>query len=90
MLLVWIVIIIAGFACRELETTRACRCGDKRDNARDKTRYTGNSMCNRYNIKGTTKEISEHFNATLPLLFEMPSDDILPGHLARFDPQPRW
>jgi putative SOS response-associated peptidase YedK len=39
-------------------------------------------MCNRYNIKGTAKEISEHFNATLPTLFDIPSDDILPGHLA--------
>jgi putative SOS response-associated peptidase YedK len=39
-------------------------------------------MCNRYNIKGTTQEIVEHFRATMPLLFDMPTDDILPGHIA--------
>jgi putative SOS response-associated peptidase YedK len=39
-------------------------------------------MCNRYIIKGTTKEISEHFQATLPALFDVPTDDILPGHIA--------
>ena len=39
-------------------------------------------MCNRYNIKGTTQEIVEHFHATIPMLFDMPTDDILPGHIA--------
>jgi putative SOS response-associated peptidase YedK len=39
-------------------------------------------MCNRYNIKGTTQEIVEHFCATMPMLFDMPTDDILPGHIA--------
>ena len=32
--------------------------------------------------KGTTSEFVEHFNATLPMLFDVQSDDILPGHLA--------
>jgi putative SOS response-associated peptidase YedK len=39
-------------------------------------------MCNRYNIKGTTSEFVEHFNSTLPTLFDVQIDDILPGHLA--------
>jgi putative SOS response-associated peptidase YedK len=39
-------------------------------------------MCNRYNIKGTTSEFVEHFNAMLPTLFDVQTDDILPGHLA--------
>ena len=39
-------------------------------------------MCNRYNIKGTTSEFVEHFNAMLPMLFDVQTDDILPGHLA--------
>ena len=39
-------------------------------------------MCNRYNIKGTTKDVAEFFRATAPTLFDVPSDDILPGYLA--------
>ena len=39
-------------------------------------------MCNRYNIKGTATEIAEHFRATLTTVFDVPSDDILPGYLA--------
>ena len=39
-------------------------------------------MCNRYNIKGTTKDVAEFFRATVPTVFDMPSDDILPGYLA--------
>jgi putative SOS response-associated peptidase YedK len=39
-------------------------------------------MCNRYNIKGTAKEIAEHFAAHVPTIFDLPSEDILPGHLA--------
>src|SRR4051794_36944193 len=39
-------------------------------------------MCNRYNIKGTTKDIVEYFRATLTTVFDVVSDDILPGYLA--------
>jgi putative SOS response-associated peptidase YedK len=39
-------------------------------------------MCNRYNIKGTTTEFVEYFRATMPMLFDMPTDDVLPGHIA--------
>jgi putative SOS response-associated peptidase YedK len=39
-------------------------------------------MCNRYNIKGTTSEFVEHFQATLPTLFDVQSGDILPGDIA--------
>jgi hypothetical protein len=30
---------------------------------------TKHNMCNRYNIKGTTNENVEHFQATIPTLF---------------------
>src|SRR5262245_11084699 len=39
------------------------------------------NMCNRYNIKGTPKEIAEVLQATLPMDFEFPGD-ILPGYIA--------
>jgi putative SOS response-associated peptidase YedK len=39
-------------------------------------------MCNRYNIKGTTKDIVDYFRATLTTVFDVVSDDILPGYLA--------
>ena len=39
-------------------------------------------MCNHYNIKGTAAEVVKFFQATLPVAFDFPSDDILPGHLA--------
>jgi putative SOS response-associated peptidase YedK len=39
-------------------------------------------MCNRYNIKGSATEIAEHFRATLTTVFDVPADDILPGHIA--------
>ena len=35
-------------------------------------------MCNRYNIKGTTKDVAEFFRATVPTVFDASSDDILP------------
>ena len=39
-------------------------------------------MCNRYNIKGTAKDIAAYFRATMPTVFDAASDDILPGYLA--------
>jgi putative SOS response-associated peptidase YedK len=39
-------------------------------------------MCNRYNIKGTPAEITEHLRTTLVRPFDLPHDDILPGQLA--------
>lgn len=39
-------------------------------------------MCNRYNIKGSTAELVKYFDATLPSSFAVPSDDVLPGHMA--------
>jgi hypothetical protein len=45
-------------------------------------RVRNQTMCNVYNIKGTTKEISEHFRAVVPNLFNVQTDDILPGSLA--------
>ena len=40
------------------------------------------AMCNRYNIKGTTKDVADFFRATVPTMFDVTSDDILPGYLA--------
>jgi putative SOS response-associated peptidase YedK len=39
-------------------------------------------MCNRYNIRGTTKEIGEFLQAAIPFEFNLPSEDILPGYIA--------
>ena len=39
-------------------------------------------MCNRYTIRGTAAELIEHFDATLPLQFDLPTDDVVPGHVA--------
>ena len=39
-------------------------------------------MCNRYTIRGTAAELIEHFDATLPTQFDLPTDDVVPGHLA--------
>src|SRR4029079_4093962 len=39
-------------------------------------------MCNRYTIRGTQKELGEFFQATIPMSFDFPGDDILPGYIA--------
>lgn len=39
-------------------------------------------MCNRYNIRGSNKELVEFFQATMPIDFAFPADDILPGYIA--------
>ncbi len=39
-------------------------------------------MCNRYNIKGTAIEVANFLLATLPVEFDYPGDDILPGYTA--------
>jgi putative SOS response-associated peptidase YedK len=39
-------------------------------------------MCNRYTIRGTASELIEHFDATLPMPFDLPAEDVIPGHLA--------
>jgi putative SOS response-associated peptidase YedK len=40
------------------------------------------AMCNRYTIRGTAAELIEHFDATLPMPFDLPTEDVVPGHLA--------
>jgi putative SOS response-associated peptidase YedK len=39
-------------------------------------------MCNRYNIQHEIHEVTNFYQLALPIAFDLPADDILPGHLA--------
>jgi hypothetical protein len=39
------------------------------------------TICNRYTIRGTAAKLIEHFDATLPLQFDLHAEDVVPGHL---------
>jgi putative SOS response-associated peptidase YedK len=39
-------------------------------------------VCNRYNISHEIHEVTNFYQIALPITFDRPSDDILPGHLA--------
>lgn len=39
-------------------------------------------MCNRYNIKGPPAEVAEHLRAALPMDFDLPAEDVVPGQIA--------
>jgi hypothetical protein len=52
---------------------RACERPVRADNA---------GMCNRYNISHEIHEVTNFYQIALPISFDLPSDDILPGHLA--------
>jgi len=54
----------------------------KRDNADDISDLQTPPCVTDTTSRALRKRFVEHFRATMPLLFDMPTDDMLPGHLA--------